>query len=115
MVNYISLFIMVILTSIGQILVKKGAINIHYNKGLKCFIKTFFNKFVVLGAIAVLAAPFFYIYALISLKLSTAYTSTAFIHVFVFFGSWLILKEKANSYHFIGVFFIFLGILIFNR
>lgn len=115
MINYISLFIMVILTSTGQILVKQGSVTIHYNKGLTCFIKTFFNRFIVWGAITVLAAPFFYIYALITIKLSVAYTFTAFIYIFVFLGSWLILKEKAGIYHFVGVFFIFLGVLIFNR
>ena len=115
MVSYISLFIMVILTATGQILVKKGSVKIHYNKGLIHFIKTFLNKFIVLGAITVLAAPLFYIYALINIKLSTAYSFTAFTHIFVFFGSCLILKEKSNFYHFIGIFFIFLGILIFNR
>jgi len=114
MINYISLLMMVILTSTGQILVKKGAVNIHYNKGLISFIKTFFNKFIIMGTIVTLAAPCFYIYALINLELSIAYTFTAFIYIFVFLGSWLILKEKANFYHFVGISFIAFGIFVFN-
>ena len=114
MINYIALFVMVILTSTGQILIKKGAVNIHYNKGLVNFITTFFNKFIIFGAVVTLLAPCFYIYALINVALSIAYTFTAFIYIFVFLGSWLILKENANFYHFIGIAFIFLGVCIFN-
>ena len=115
MIDYISLFMMVILTSTGQILVKQGAVNIHYNKGLRYFIKTFFNKYMMLGASAVLVAPFFYIYALINTKLSVAYSFTSLIYIFVFLGSWLILKERTNQYHFWGMLLIVVGVLIFNN
>ena len=115
MINYVSLLIMVLLTSTGQLLVKQGAVTIHYNKGLRCFIKTFFNKYIILGVSGVLLAPVFYIYALINIKLSVAYSFTALIYIFVFLGSWLILKERTNLYHFWGVLFIFLGVLIFNN
>ena len=115
MINYISLFVMVILTSTGQLLVKQGAVNIHYNKGLRCFIKTFLNKHIMLGASAVLVAPFFYLYALIDTKLSVAYSFTALIYIFVFLESWLILRERMNQYHFWGVLLIFVGVLIFNN
>ncbi|MGA1825565.1 MAG: EamA family transporter [bacterium] len=114
MISYISLFVMVVLASTGQILIKKGAVNIHYSKGLLKFITTFFNKFIIVGAIVSLLAPCFYIYALINVELSIAYTFTAFIYIFVFLGSWLILKESANFYHFVGMSFIFFGICIFN-
>src|SRR5210317_1626414 len=114
MINYISLFVMVLLASTGQILIKKGAVNIHYNKGLVNFLTTFFNKFIIVGTLVTLLAPCFYIYALINVELSVAYTFTAFIYIFVFLGSWLILKENANFYHFVGISFIFFGICIFN-
>jgi len=114
MINYVSLLIMVLLTSAGQLLVKQGAETIHYNKGLRYFIKTFINKHIILGASAVLVAPVFYIYALIHIQLSVAYSFTALIYIFVFLGSWLVLKERTNLYHFFGVLFIFLGVLIFN-
>ena len=115
MINYVSLLIMVLLTSIGQLLVKQGAVTIHYNKGLRCFIKTFFNKYIILGVSAVLVAPVFYIYALINIKLSVDYSFTALIYIFVFLGCWLILKERTNFYQFWGVLLIFLGVLIFNN
>ena len=115
MINYILLFVMVLLTSIGQIFIKQGAVTIHYNKGVRYFIKTFFNKHIMLGASAVLVAPFFYIYALINIKLSVAYSFTALIYIFVFLGSWLILRERTNQYHFWGVLLIFVGVIIFNK
>jgi len=111
---YLYLFVMILLTSSGQIFIKKGAIRIDYSNGFLNCVKTFLNKFVVLGTVAVLSAPFFYIYALKKLNLSIAYSFTGLNYVFVFLGSWVILKEKINIYHFIGILVIFAGIIIYN-
>jgi len=114
MIEYIFLVFMVILTSCGQILVKKGAVKVQYHRGFLCFLRTFLNVYIIAGAIAVLSAPFFYIFALTRVKLSVAYTFTGFNYILVLLGSWFILKEKNNWYHVVGIVFIFVGILIFN-
>ncbi len=114
MIEYISLAIMVVLTCCGQMLIKKGAVRVQYHKGFLCFLKTFSSVYIITGAITVLSAPFFYIFALTKMKLSVAYTFTGFNYILVLLGSWFILKEKNSWRHIVGILFIFAGILIFN-
>jgi len=90
-----------------------GPLQMQYHEGFLCFLKTFLNVYIIAGAIAVLSAPFFYIFALTKIKLSVAYTFTGFNYILVLLGSWFILKEKNNWCHVAGILFIFIGILIF--
>jgi|GEM_PF-1538023 len=112
--NIILLILMVIFTSIGQIIFKLGVKKINFTKDIILFLKSLINIHIILGTVFFLIAPIFYILALRYLKLSFAFSFTAFNYILIFLGGWLFLKEKATKYHFIGTFLIFLGVIIFN-
>lgn len=112
--KYFALLAMCLLATIGQLSIKKGAVKINTGMGVVSFVKSFLNAPLILGGVSVLIAPVFYFYALTKVDLSIAYAFTGLNYVFVFIGSWLILKEKVSAYHFIGIFLIFLGVLLFN-
>lgn len=114
MLEYGSLAIMVALTCCGQVLMKKGAAIVVYRRGVVRFLKTFANPYVIAGAIAVLCAPVFYIFALTRLSLSVAYAFTGFNYIFVLLASWLFLKEKINIWQCVGTTLIFAGVVVFN-
>jgi undecaprenyl phosphate-alpha-L-ara4N flippase subunit ArnE len=112
--KYFALLAMCLFVTIGQLSIKIGALKIKSGMGFLSFVKSFLNAPLILGGVSVLVAPVFYFYALTKVNLSIAYGFTGLNYVFVFMGSWLILKEKVSVYHFIGIFLIFFGVLLVN-
>ena len=111
---FLAMGIDVVLTSAGQLINKKGADRLVTKNGLKTFIKSFFNIYIIIGAIIFFVAPVFYLYALKGLSLHVAYSLTALNYILVFTGGWLIFKEKVNGLHIIGLALIIIGVLVFN-
>lgn len=107
---YLSLILVCLLTTIGQILIKLGSDRICWHYGFKKFIVSFVTPYVLFGVISTLTAPLFYFYSLTKLPLSFAYAFTGFNYILIIIASHFFLKETAFWYHWLGG-FIFIGIL----
>lgn len=114
MIGYLALILMVLFTTTAQVFVKLGAPRIQFGKNFHVFIRTGFNKYMVIGGIFVLLAGAVYIFALTRVPLNIAYSFTGLNYILVFLAGWRVLKEKVNTLQFLGVILIFLGILVWN-
>jgi len=114
MTGYLALIVMVLCITAAQVLIKSGASRINTAGGPGVLIRTAFNKYMVLGEMAVLVARGLYIFALTQVPLNIAYSFTGFNFILVFLAGWKIFKEKVNSIQFIGVVIILLGIITWN-
>jgi len=113
-IGYSALILMVVFTTASQVMIKSGALKIQPTPNLKLFLRSCFNKHIIVGGGLVLLATLAYIFSLTRLPLNTAYSFTGLNYILVFLASWRIVKEKVNGLQFIGVIFIFIGILIWN-
>ena len=77
MSGYIYMSIMVILTSVAQVFIKKGSRVVTTKGGFKVIILSLFNVPLVIGGMLTFFAPVFYILALKELDLSTAFFFTS--------------------------------------
>lgn len=114
MIEYVLILLMVVCTVSAQLLIKKGAIALETKRGIKALARSFFNKFLMTGAIVILIAPLFYLSALSRMELSVAFAFTGLNYVFVLIGASALFKERVNTYHYIGITSIFIGIMIYN-
>lgn len=109
--NTISIILLVatiILTTIGQLLIKKGATSLDGNRGL---IRTILKSPWLMGGLfCALIAPLFYMMALREIPLSVAFPSMASTYVLVAAGAAYFFNEKMNFLAWSGVFFIVLGL-----
>jgi multidrug transporter EmrE-like cation transporter len=112
--SYLSLAAMIVLTTSGMLLLKRGSKSVVYHSGVRTFIRTALNAPVITGVAAATLAPVFYLYALSRLNLSAAYIFTSLNYVCVFFGGWLLLREKVSALQIFGVTCIAAGIIIFH-
>lgn len=97
--------IMCLLTSTGQILVKKGI-----NKGTK-FYK---EPLIFLGGILIIVAPLLYLQVLKIIGLTNAYGLNGLSYLIIYFMSILFLKEKGNIQQTVGLLFITGGVIIWS-
>lgn len=115
MTGYAFLTVNVLLSSMGQILIKLGAPHVRYDRGIAAIARSMlFNKHIALGGLAVLCAPPFYFAALAHLELSAAYAFTGTNFVLVLLGSHLVLRERVTPLHFLGAALIMGGIAVFK-
>jgi undecaprenyl phosphate-alpha-L-ara4N flippase subunit ArnE len=112
--EYIYLLIMVLLTTAGQLLTKKGSQVIAWEGPMCGNLKVIFNRYIVLAGIVTMISPIYYVFALKTLDLSVAFAFTAFNYIFVSFGGRCFFKEKLNKFHYLGVACIVGGVCIFN-
>lgn len=113
MTGYLFLLIMVLLTSSAQFLIKKGSQQLSLNQGTWCFVKSLFSKSVLIGGLLTLLAPVFYILALRTLPLSTAYIFSSLNVVIVTLIGHFAFREPLPKIQVIGVILIVSGILCF--
>ena len=111
---YIKLFLMVILTSFSQILIKTGSGKIITKRGTAVLFKTFFNPFIIVGMVSVAVAPLFYFSALSILPLNAAFSFNGLGYILVIILSGLILKERITIFHISGGLLILGGFLVWN-
>lgn len=112
MSSYCWLIITVLLSTSGQLLVKIGSMKIVYKQGLWKFVWSLFNTPLLIGGACVFTAPMFYFVALRNIELSTAYGFMALSFVLVMVGSAVILRERLHFFHFIGIGFVFFGVIL---
>lgn len=99
----------VFLSSVAQILLKKSADKKHPNQ-----IKEYFNRLVIIGYILYSSYAFLTIVALKEVSLSTVSVISSLSYIFVLILSVIFLEEKITKNKLIGLFFVMLGIFIFN-
>ncbi len=116
MINpYIKLLIMVILTSLSQVLIKTGSGKIRTGSGTAIMIRSFLNPYLVIGIVLVLAAPLLYFSALSQLDLKTAFSFNGLAYILVIILGRFVLKERISIFHITGGLFILTGFLIWNQ
>jgi drug/metabolite transporter (DMT)-like permease len=115
----LSILISVIVSVVGQLLVKKGLNligNIQYSKGvIASFSKIFWSPYVLVGTFIYFLGVFFWLYALVKVDLSFAYPFSALSYVLVLLLSWLFLGENIPSLRLIGVLVICFGVIIVSK
>ncbi len=115
MIAYALLSANVLLSCAGQLLIKVGAQRVTYGEGSSTLFRSLvLNRPIVLGGIAVLFAPPFYFAALAHVDLAAAYSFTGLNYALVLLGSWLVLRERVVTLHFVGVALIMTGVAVFR-
>lgn len=112
--QYIKLILMIILTSLSQILIKTGSGKIRTGNGTGKFIRSFLNPYIIAGMVMVLGAPLLYFSALSRLTLNTAFSFNGLGYVFVIILGRTVLKEKISVFHIAGGLLILTGFIIWN-
>ncbi|MFW6360997.1 MAG: EamA family transporter [Spirochaetota bacterium] len=111
---YLALLFMVLLTTAGQILAKRGALRISIRHGFGRLLRTMANWPLALGGLSVVAAPVLYMYALSHLPLSIGYSFSGLTYLLVVLTGHLLLKERITLYHIAGTLCILAGLSVWN-
>ncbi len=111
---YAELFAMVILTSASQVLIKIGSGKLVTGLGIRRFMKSMLNPYVIFGFALIVAAPVLYFLALSQLPLNTAYSISGLSYILVMALGRIVLREKLSVFHFIGGALILSGIMFWN-
>lgn len=114
MIAYVALLLMVVLSTLGQIFIKKGAHKLVFGNGIATLARSFFNVNVIAGSAFVVAAPLAYLYALTLVDLRIAFSFTGLNYVLVFLSGFFIFKEKVTSLHVAGIMVVVAGVVVFN-
>ncbi len=112
--SYAELLVMIILTSLSQILIKAGSGKIVTERGIGLLIKSFLNPYLIIGTALVLVAPFLYFSALSRLDLNAAFSFNGLGYILVIILGRFVLKEKITALHIAGGLFILTGFVIWN-
>jgi multidrug transporter EmrE-like cation transporter len=112
--EYGALLGMVLLTTFGQVMLKKGAGLIVTDRGLPALIRSFVNPGLAWGLAASLVAPVLYFFALTRLDLAVAYSFNGLTFALVFLAGRFILGEKGHPAQAVGVLLIVAGVVVFN-
>ncbi|MGL1891552.1 MAG: EamA family transporter [Spirochaetaceae bacterium] len=102
----IYMLIMCILTSSGQILVKKGI-----NKGNKRY---YLEPYIITGGLLIVIAPMLYLKVLSRIGLTNAYGLNGLSYLIIYFMSIVFLKEKGSVLQTVGIICITIGVLIWS-
>jgi drug/metabolite transporter (DMT)-like permease len=111
---YIALLLMVLLNTLGQLLVKRGAVRIDIHLGLAHLIHSMVCWPLALGGLSVIAGPMLYMYALTKVELSVGYSFSGLTYLLVVLGGHLLLKERITLYHVLGTLAIIAGLTVWN-
>ena len=112
--NYMALGVTVLLTVVGQLLIKKGSAMVRLDMGWWQAGLSLLNRYIVPGMLCALVAPLFYFFALTKIPLSIAFAFNGLNYVFVFIGGNYFFKERVNGIHVAGIVLIFVGVVVFN-
>ncbi len=114
MTPYLALLGMVVLSTLGQVFIKKGASRLVFGKGAASLARSFFNLHVMTGSAFVAFAPLFYLYALTLVDLRVAFSFTGLNYVLVFLSGFLVFKERVTPWHVAGIMVVVAGVVVFN-
>src|SRR6056297_3522914 len=111
---YVALLFMVMLNTIGQLLVKRGAVRIDIHLGTAHLLRSMLNWPLALGGLSVIAGPVLYMYALTKVELSVGYSFSGLTYLMVVLGGHLLLKERITLYHVLGTLTILGALAVWN-
>jgi len=118
----ILIFFSVVIGISGQIMLKKGLLEIGKINILEIkeiffnIFKILTNKYVFSGLLLSGIAALFWISILSQSKLSISYPLCAgLLYIGLIFASKIFLQETINAFQFFGIFFIFIGILMLAK
>ncbi|NQU98252.1 EamA family transporter [Candidatus Woesearchaeota archaeon] len=99
-----------VIGAFGSLYLKKGAADIHRN-----IFKQYKNFKLLFGIFLFLISSVFYVWALRYAELSLVYPITSFSYVWISLLSVKFLNEKMNTYKWLGILLIILGVLLITR
>lgn len=118
-VNIIQLISFTFLMSLGQVLFKKTALSLSVNSNnlglIEGLIKALSVPWLYLALCVYALATIFWLYLLQRIPLSLAYPFSALAMVIVPIIAMLVFGERLNWSYWLGVLFIFTGIIIIAR
>lgn len=114
MIAWFYLILMLILTNISQVLLKRSVEQMNFKSFSLKEVK--YNVLIesVLGIVFLLVAPFLYILALKDLPLNIAFSFTSINVIIVQFTGYKYFNEKITSNKLLGAGLIVLGLVIYN-
>ncbi|MBI1925467.1 EamA family transporter [Candidatus Poribacteria bacterium] len=116
MKDFLLLFFNVFLTVIGQLLLKKGMINVGRVGSVKevvpTLIQAFLNPFVIGGISVYGFTTMIWLVILSRIKLSVAYPMISLGYVISIFFAWLFFKESVPKIRVIGAIVICIGVYL---
>lgn len=112
--EYVALLGMVLLTTFGQVMMKKGAVLVAADGGWRKLARSLVNPGLAWGLAASLVAPVFYFFALTRIDLAVAYSFNGLTFALVFLAGRFILGEKGHPAQAVGVLLIVAGVVVFN-
>lgn len=115
--NYIYIFLTVLLTVYGQIIIKwqvmkNGILPVSSSEKLAYLFGLLINPWVISGLIAAFLASLTWMLAVSKLQLSYAYPFVSFSFVLVLISGALFFHEVITPFKLIGMGFVILGIII---
>lgn len=99
-----------IIGSFGTLLLKKGSVKV--TKNLSSF---FYNKLLIFGALLYVGAVVFYIIGLKWVNVTVLYPITSTAYIWITLLSIKFLKEKINTYKWLGIAFIIFGVVMITK
>ncbi len=121
MQNIFLVLISVLISVVGQILLKKGMLQVGKFEFsalaniLPQFIKAFSNPWVLAGFLFYFLSSLFWIIALSKVDLSVAYPLLSCGYILVLLASWLLFKEPVTAIRWLGVLVIMAGVTLISR
>lgn len=108
MIHYIYMILTILLTGIGQTILKIGTLNNNSSLGV------YINPATITGYILFLIVTISSVLALKGIELKLFYTLTSLNYVIVMILSRVILKENLSRNKIGSIFLIMVGLIIFN-
>jgi multidrug transporter EmrE-like cation transporter len=109
----IALAAVVLLSAAAQVLLKRGVSHVVADSGIRALISSV-NPSLLIGALALLAAPPLYFFVLTRLELGLAFAGTALTQGVVALAGWLLLHERLQPLSIVGLVIIIAGLLVWN-
>ncbi len=111
--GFISIICMSVMVTVAQILLKKGSSDVIISGSLFQIITSFLQFKIVFGFMCVMIAPLFYINALRTLPLNTAYMLTSINIVLITLVGRFVFNERVSFKRLVGITIILIGILLY--
>jgi len=118
MINYLILFISVLLAVIGQLLMKQGMNQFGtfpVTELLSRIIPMFLNPWVFAGLVSFGISSVFWLVVLSRLNLSFVYPMVSLAYVVVAFASIVFFKESVSLIRWLGILVICFGVFLISR
>ena len=110
----IGLILSITLNACAQLFIRAGVMNKKIDLNLDIIFEIIKSLPVWYGMICYAISIFLWIYVLSKIQVSLAYPFQALGYILGSFLAWYILDEKINNINLLGLFFIFVGIIILS-